>query len=506
MATSNNSLAHKLERKTAGAMIDVYLRRLANKDDAGKRLSYMHIVDFISKFWKEDKYKARFDSVRRQIKDPNSRWINFINRIVDESNPHVLKTLVLNVGYEMLLRGSKTVHANREKYNCNIPMLILFDPTSACNMHCEGCWSGTYGHKDNLTYEEMDRIMTQGEELGVHLYLLTGGEPLVRKKDILKLAAAHPTSEIGIFTNSSLVDEEFCKKVVEVGNIAFFLSIEGSEETNDARRGDGHYACVMKAMELFRKYGIIFGTSVCYTKYNLDAVTSDDFFRFLSKQGARLGFFFHYMPVGNNAVTDLMPTPEQRVEIIKRIRHIRDPKCDIEFFPMDFQNDGEYVNGCIAGARQYFHINSAGDAEPCVFIHFSDSNIKEKSILEICQSPLFQTYRASQPYNRNMLRPCPMLENPYYLQEIVHRTGAVSTNQESYESVEHLCGKCYDYAQQWRPVADKTWKEMKHYKPVYANFDKAHTEDEELAGFPEEHLSEDAADLKPEAARVSTVK
>ena len=41
---------------------------------------------------------------------------------------------------------------------------------------------------------------------------------------------------------------------------------------------------------------------------------------------------------------------------------------------MDFQNDGEFVGGCIAGGRNYFHINSAGDAEPCVFIHYSNAN------------------------------------------------------------------------------------------------------------------------------------
>ncbi len=503
MASSSNELGHRFERKTAEIMIDVLLKRLARKDNAGKRLSYLRIVDFVAKFWKEDKYQARFDSVRAQIKDPNSRWPNFITRIIDETDEHVLKTFVLNVGYEMLLRGSKQVHANREKYDCNIPMLILFDPTSACNMHCEGCWSGTYGHKDNLTYEEMDKIMTEGEELGVHLYLLTGGEPLVRKQDVLKLAEAHPYSEIGIFTNSTLLDEKFIKEVKRVGNIAFFLSVEGSEETNDARRGDGHYDAVMKAMKLLKDEGIIYGTSVCYTKYNLDAVTSDDFFRFLSDQGARLGFYFHYMPVGNNAVTDLMPTPEQRVEIINRIRHIRSSDCDIEFFPMDFQNDGEYVNGCIAAGRQYFHINSAGDAEPCVFIHYSDSNIKEKSILEILQSPLFMEYRASQPYSRNHFRPCPMLENPYYLQEIVSKTDADSTNQESYESVEHLCGKAYDYAQAWAPVAEEAWHSMPHYKAVYANYDKAHTEDETLVGFADEELPDDPANLHPENVSVS---
>ena len=44
---------------------------------------------------------------------------------------------------------------------------------------------------------------------------------------------------------------------------------------------------------------------------------------------------------------------------------------------MDFQNDGPTMDGCIAGGRNYFHINSNGDAEPCVFIHYSDSNIKK---------------------------------------------------------------------------------------------------------------------------------
>ena len=70
------------------------------------------------------------------------------------------------------------------------------------------------------------------------------------------------------------------------------------------------------------------------------------------------------MPIGNKAVTDLLPTPEQREYMIERIRYIRSEECSIPFFPMDFQNDGEYVGGCIAAGRNYFHINSAGDAEP----------------------------------------------------------------------------------------------------------------------------------------------
>ena len=316
----------------------------------------------------------------------------------------------------------------------------------------------------------MDRIITQGKELGVYLYLMTGGEPLVRKKDILKLAKKHHDVELAMFTNSTLIDEEFCREVQKLGNITFLLSIEGTPDTNDARRGEGHYEAVMRAMDLLKQYGIVFGTSICYTRNNLEAVTSDEFFRMLDEKGARYGFYFHYMPVGKNAAPELMPTVEQREYIINRIREVRGNDSEFTFYPMDFQNDGEFVGGCIAGGRNYFHINSVGDAEPCVFIHYSDANIHDKSILECLQSPLFMAYHDGQPFNHNHLRPCPMLENPEVLPEMIRKTGAKSTNLEAPESAEELCGKCESYAENWKNHAEEIWDSETHIKRKYENY------------------------------------
>ena len=132
---------------------------------------------------------------------------------------------------------------------------------------------------------------------------------------------------------------------------------------------------------------------------------------------------------------------------------------------MDFQNDAEYVGGCIAGGRNYFHVNSEGDIEPCVFIHYSDRNIKTTSVLEALQSPLFKRYFMGQPFNNNMLRPCPMLENPQELRKIVHETNARSTNLLQPEPVDALCAKCDDYAAAWAPTAKRIWEEKARFKP-----------------------------------------
>lgn len=58
-----------------------------------------------------------------------------------------------------------------------------------------------------------------------------------------------------------------------------------------------------------------------------------------------------------------------------------------------------------------------------MFIHYSDSNIREKTLLEVLQSPLFMAYRDGRPFNENHLRPCPMLENPELLREMIAKTG-----------------------------------------------------------------------------------
>ena len=207
-------------------------------------------------------------------------------------------------------------------------------------------------------------------------------------------------------------------------------------------------------MEILKARKLPFGTSCCYTSANLDSISSEAFVDELVEWGAKFAWYFHYMPVGNDAAPQLMPTPEQRETMYERIRAYRKTK---PLFVIDFQNDGEYVGGCIAGGRRYLHINANGDVDPCVFVHYSDSNIREKSLLDCLRSPMFMAYHDGQPFNENHLKPCPMLENPARLREMVAHTGAKSTDLQSPETAEHLCAKCDGYAAAWDSTAQRLW-------------------------------------------------
>ena len=462
------NLTQAVERKAFGMAIDAALKHM-NKD---RQKGLLDIVDLAQKFMGDSFQPESYDGARAIIQNPNNKWMRYANRLLDETDPHVAKMTALNLGYQAAFYGTKKIRKMREVHNCNIPWLILMDPTSACNLHCTGCWAAEYGNRLNLSFEEMDSVITQGKELGIYLYMMTGGEPLVRKADIIKLCEKHNDCAFHCYTNGTLVDQQLCDDMKRVGNLSLSISLEGFEEVNDFRRGSGVYEKVIHAMDLLHKNGLVFGNSVCYTKLNMEAVTSDEFFDLLIEHGSRFAWYFHLMPVGMKATPELMPTAEQREYIYHRIREVRGREGGKEIFAMDFQNDGEFVGGCIAGGRNYCHINPKGDMEPCVFIHYSGANIRENTLLECLKQPLFLAYRDGQPFNDNMLRPCPMLENPEILQEMVAETGAVSTDVEEKEPVEHLCGKCTGYACEWTETADRLWEEKHFEKKGYSNFKK----------------------------------
>ena len=463
-----SNLGHIAARTTASKINDV----LVNNIEKDREKEMLKLIDLMEKYMSGEKLDIDYGKVKDMTCNKDCALNQYLNRLLDELDPNVVKTTVLNFGFEAMLHGTKTIRKMRTVHNCNIPWLILMDPTSACNLHCTGCWAAEYGNKLNLSYEELSNVVKQGKEIGVYFYMFTGGEPLVRKKDIIQLCEEHHECQFLAFTNGTLVDEAFCQEMKRVGNLALAISLEGSSEVNDLRRGAGVYGKVMHAMELLKENGLIFGTSICYTSKNCESVTSKEFVKLMVDKGCRYAMYFHYMPVGNEASLELLPTPEQRMYIKDRIREIRKLENGEGLFTMDFQNDGEFVGGCIAGGRNYFHINANGDAEPCVFIHYSGANIRTHSLLEILKQPLFMAYHNNQPFNENHLRPCPMLENPEILQRLVKETGAKSTDLQSPETVEHLCTKCEEYSRNWQPYADKVWAETKVTPKSYENYAK----------------------------------
>jgi len=438
-------------KQKSGTFLSEYIIDYLAKNPLGRIESLLRTATL---FDIRGNHTQMIQTTRRKIND-GGRWSKFYQTFFTDLDRNVLKKFVNNLVLKSILTNSLRIK-NREKFGINIPWAVLLDPTSACNLKCTGCWAADYGKISSLDYEIMDRIICEFKELGTFFFIFSGGEPLIRKNDIIRLCEKHGDCYFSCFTNGALIDNDLAREIRRVANFAPALSIEGFEEETDLRRGNGTYRKVIEAMDVLRDNGILFGCSTCYHRKNAEVMGSEEFVEYMIEKGCRFAWYFTYMPVGSSAVPDLIATPDQRKFMYFRLREMRKEK---PLFLMDFWNDGEFAGGCIAAGRRFLHINANGDVEPCAFIHYSTINIYNATAKEVLSQPLFMEYRKRQPFNQNMLQPCPCLDNPQQLREMVNAANARPTQLKDFETVEELTSKCDEAAKAWAPVADRLWRE-----------------------------------------------
>ncbi|MGA2479247.1 MAG: radical SAM protein, partial [Spirochaetia bacterium] len=335
---------------------------------------------------------------------PFFQWTIAMRR---DLHPRVLSRFIRNVLFTSFIGDHRKVEY--EKKHGTPPLSnLLFSVTERCNLRCEGCWAGEYDKRDELPLGLMDRVVRELKGMGAGIVTLTGGEPFLRA-DIFDLFKMHPDVFFQIFTNGTLITGKIADKLQKAANAAPILSLNGFEEENDSIRGKGNFKAVTSACEILRDRRLLFGVSLTATSRNIDSLTDPTFYDFLIAKGAKIGWIFHYMPVGRNPNVDMMLSPEKRRDLGQFIYKLRNSR---PFFIVDFWNDGPMVGGCMAGARHYLHITNTGDVEPCVFCHFAVDNIRDKSLEEVIHSPFFLDIKKGIPYDGNVLRPCMMVDRP----------------------------------------------------------------------------------------------
>ena len=411
--------------------------------------NFLKILNLADKVASTEKHHRQIDAIRENYKN-NPAIKSYVKRLSNVTSSYK-EGLLMNFFVNSALLGIPYQYKMSEKFGYGVPWAILMDPTSACNLNCEGCWAGKYDKSDTLEFETMDRIINEAKELGIYFIIFSGGEPTVYPR-LMELVEKHPDVGFMMYTNGTLIDDEMADKMLELGNITPAISLEGFKKHTDQRRGTGVYDKIMATMDRLHERGIVFGTSITATRDNVyDLFETDEFYDMLIEKGAVYSWIFHYMPIGKDPNLDMMLTPKQRSFMANRIPELRGNK---PLFAIDFWNDGTYSGGCIAGGRRYFHINAKGDVEPCAFVHFSTDNIKEKSLKEVLNNPLFKAYQKRQPFNENSLRPCPIIDNNPALREIVKESNAKPTHKGAEDVVSEEIGKqLEELAERWEKVS-----------------------------------------------------
>ena len=132
---------------------------------------------------------------------------------------------------------------------------LHFEVTGDCNLDCVYCYNyGWRNKKDELTLNEIKRLIKETKKYGTKVYTLTGGEPFVRP-DFFKILKELRGNYVAILSNGKLIDEALIKKLKGYPQVKEFkISWDGFASHNQLRIGSD-WRNIVKTIKLLKKNG-----------------------------------------------------------------------------------------------------------------------------------------------------------------------------------------------------------------------------------------------------------
>ena len=310
-------------------------------------------------------------------------------------NPHEAKAIWRL--QQTFLQSEKRRRRVLKKEGVDVPPFLICSISTTCNLHCKGCYARANGiasdkpdaQKPSLSPEQWKSIFEEAASLGINFALLAGGEPMLRR-DILERVAEVEDMIFPIFTNGTLIGPFYISFLKRHPNMIPVISIEGLEQSTDDRRGKGMYQRAMKSAEMLHAEDLFFGTSITVTTENFELVTSDAFVDKLRAIGCKMIIYVEYVPTEPG--TEHLAFGEADLAMMEKVQaHQRERYQDMII--ISFPGDEQHLGGCLAAGRGFFHIGPDGSAEPCPFSPFSDSNVIQLGVKGALSSPLFRKLR-----------------------------------------------------------------------------------------------------------------
>lgn len=152
--------------------------------------------------------------------------------------------------------------------------IVYLELTRACNLKCIHCLNNSgIKQKDELTKEDLLKLIKNFSSHGVQEIRFTGGEPLLFNGiyDLIKFATEEGICT-SLGTNGTLVTKEVAKKLKESGLKKVVVSIDGNKKIHDKIRGKKNYQKAMNGLKYLQKNGINVRVNSVIMKSNMDDV------------------------------------------------------------------------------------------------------------------------------------------------------------------------------------------------------------------------------------------
>jgi MoaA/NifB/PqqE/SkfB family radical SAM enzyme len=379
-----------------------------------------------------------------------------MKKVLDGLDPNMSRLFVpwvlrnpryIRAGIRLARSYRKTEKLRREakEEGLRVPPFLILSITSRCNLSCAGCYAAAVGTLENrarrncsgtkpiLDWKQWYNIIQDASEQGVFGFIIAGGEPFLFR-GLLQLCESFKDRFFIILTNGTALTQDDYKRLSISKNIAVITSVEGNEETTDARRGHGVHEQVLETLKQLKSIGVPTGISVTITNENFRYWMQKENLNYFLKLGVLVGVFIEYIPVITENITGdtcgsynktLMLDADERAEFRSTVLQYRNEN---KLYVIHSPGDEDYFGGCVSAGRGFAHVTPSGDLTACPVSNLATHNLSSSTFRDGLASPLFRVLRENEHLLINEDTPCALFGHPDEVQVIAESVGAYRTD------------------------------------------------------------------------------
>lgn len=205
------------------------------------------------------------------------------------------------------------------------PLAVIWETTQACDLMCFNCRASAQPKRNllELTTDEARKLIREVAELGSHIFILTGGDPLKRFDiyHLVEYAAAQKLRPAMTASATPLLTRTAIAELKKAGLSRLAVSLDGSSsELHDTFRGvRGSHARTLETIHWANEAGLPVQVNTCVSRRNLRDL---DNLAFLLKHfRIALWSTFFLVPAAPEQAADL-PTAQQFEDAFAKLHHL----------------------------------------------------------------------------------------------------------------------------------------------------------------------------------------
>jgi len=364
--------------------------------------------------------------------------LSMAGRMLRSTDKRVLWKFAYNFGWKGMLSVQR--FKRRLTKGQVFPPFLYVSIINSCSLRCTGCWVDVAAPQKMISLEDWNRLVNNAKKHGNRFFGILGGEPFLHP-NLIEMLEAHPDCYFQIFTNGHHITDEVAAELRRVGNATPLISVEGTEQVSDERRGRPDVLSkTLAGIEASVKGRLITGvaSSICQTNY--DDLVSEAWVDRLIELGVHYNWFHTYRAVGPDSAPELALRPDQVRTVRNFAVEMRNEK-PIGFVDAYWDDEGRAL--CPAATGISHHISPYGDIEPCPIVQFANESIQDNDgdiFKTMTESALLSDFRETAA---GATRGCIVLERPDLLIDVAVRNGsrdttARGTAMAELEAAQHL--------------------------------------------------------------------